>query len=116
LLLAARRFGVAGSERDDLADDVLHDAAMRLTDAAAPVPLAIRGYLLRSLRNRLTNAARARERRARAATVASDVAGEPEPYFEQVVIGCASEHSVRASHGPAWDGPRPISPALARLA
>jgi DNA-directed RNA polymerase specialized sigma24 family protein len=116
LVLAARRFGVVGGERDDMADDVLHDAAIRFTDSGTSVPVAVRGYLLRSLRNRVVNAVRAHDRRARATTAATDAACDAEPYFEHAVVGCASEHSVQASHGPGWDGPRPVSPALVRLA
>jgi DNA-directed RNA polymerase specialized sigma24 family protein len=115
LLLAARRLGLLDDERADIVDEVLHDTAIHLSDAAAPVPLAVRGYLLRSLRNRITNARRARERRSRATTAATDAACDAEPYFEHAVVGCASEHSVRASHGLAWDGPCPVAPGLLRL-
>jgi DNA-directed RNA polymerase specialized sigma24 family protein len=116
LVLAARRFGLVDGEREDMADEVLHDTAMRFADGGAAVPIAVRGYLLRSLRNRAANAMRARDRRVRAATAATDAACEAEPYFEHAVVGCASEHSVQASHGPGWDGPRGVSPVLARLA
>lgn len=115
LLLATRRLGQLPGDRDDMVDEVLHDAAMHLADAAAPVPLAVRGYLLRSLRNRIANACRARDRRSRMAAAASDAAGDTESYFEHAVVGCASEHSVRASHGPGWDGPHAVAPGLARL-
>src|SRR6516165_9389268 len=74
LVLAARRLGVPEGERDEIADDVLHDTAIRLTEAAAPTPVGVRGYLLRSLRNRAANARRARDRRARAAVAATDAA------------------------------------------
>jgi DNA-directed RNA polymerase specialized sigma24 family protein len=116
LALAARRFGVVGGERDEYADEILHDAAAHFMDLSATVPLSVRGYLLRSLRNRVANAARACARRTRAVAAATEVAGDSEPYFEQAVVGCASEHSVRASHGPGWEGPPPVSPALQRLA
>jgi DNA-directed RNA polymerase specialized sigma24 family protein len=115
LVLAARRLGLAAGEREEIADDVLHDTAIRFTDVAAPIPTGVRGYLLRSLRNRATNARRARDRRSRATAAATDRACDAEPYFEQAVVGCASEHSVRASHGPAWDG-LAVAPGLARLA
>jgi DNA-directed RNA polymerase specialized sigma24 family protein len=116
LVLAAQRLGLTASEREDIADEVLHDTAMRFTDGAAPVPAGVRGYLLRSVRNRVANVRRARDRRSRATAAASDAASEAEPYFEQAVVGCASEHSVRASHGPEWDGPDGMAPGLARLA
>jgi DNA-directed RNA polymerase specialized sigma24 family protein len=115
LLLAARRLGLPDGERDDTVDEVLHDTAIHLSDPGAPVPLAVRGYLLRSLRNRIANARRAGDRRARATSTATDVACDAEPYFEQAVVGCASEHSVRASHGLGWDGPAPVAPGLVRL-
>jgi DNA-directed RNA polymerase specialized sigma24 family protein len=115
LVLAGRRWGLAEDERDDVVDEVLHDTAIHLTDPGAPVPVAVRGYLLRSLRNRIANARRTQERRSRATAAATDSACEAEPHFEQAVVGCASEHSVRASHGPGWDGPRAIAPGLARL-
>ena len=116
LVLAARRLGLTAGEREEIADEVLHDTAMRFTDVAAPIPAGVRGYLLRSLRNRAANARRARDRRSRATAAATDSARDAEPYFEHAVVGCASEHSVRASHGPAWDGPDAIAPGLARLA
>lgn len=116
LVLAARRMGVRAGAHDDAVDEVLHDAAIHLTDSTTPVPLAVRGYLVRSLRNRIVNARRAQERRSRATVAANDSAGAGEPYFEHAVVGCASEHSVRASHGPAWEGPRPLGPGLTRLA
>jgi DNA-directed RNA polymerase specialized sigma24 family protein len=115
LLLAARRLGFLDGERDEIVDEVLHDTAIHLSDSAAPVPLAVRGYLLRSLRNRITNARRAGDRRARATAAATDVACDAEPYFEQAVVGCTSEHSVRSSHGLAWDGPPPVARGLVRL-
>ena len=116
LVQASRRLGAVSPDGEDVADEVLHDAALRLGDAAAPVPVAVRGYLLRSLHNRLANVRRSRERRLHATTTATDVACAEEPYFEHAVVGCASEYSVQASHGPANDGPQRVSPALARLA
>lgn len=116
LLLAARRHGLVGGERDDMVDDVLHDTAIHLSDPGAPVPLAVRGYLLRSLRNRIANVRRAGDRRSRATAAATDVACDAEPYFEQAVVGCASEHSVRACHGLGWDGPAPVAQGLRVLA
>ena len=115
LALAARRLGLTADEREEIADDVLHDTAIRFTNVTAPIPTGVRGYLLRSLRNRATNARRARERRSRATAGAIDSACNAEPYFEHAVVGCASEHSVRASHGPGWDG-LAVAPGLARLA
>ena len=115
LVLAARRLGLTAGEREEIADDVLHDTAIRFTDVTVPVPTGVRGYLLRSVRNRATNARRARDRRSRATVAATDCACNAEPYFEHAVVGCASEHSVRASHGPGWEG-LAVAPGLARLA
>jgi len=116
LAVAARRSGVSGGECDEMADDVLHDAALRFMDPTVATPLAIRAYLLRSLRNRVANAARARLRRGQATATATETARDAEPYFEQAVVGCASEHAVRAAHGPGWDGAPTVAPTLARLA
>lgn len=116
LLLAARRLGVDAGERAERADDVLTDALLHLAGSGEAVPLSVRGYLLRSLRNRSINAARSLARRARAGASALDAAGESEAHFERAVIGCVSEHTVRASYGPSWDGPPPVSAALANLA
>jgi DNA-directed RNA polymerase specialized sigma24 family protein len=104
LVLASRRFGISGGDREEYSDEVLHEAAARFMDMSTAVPISVRGYLLRTLRNRVANGARARDRRTRATAAATETAGDGEPYFEHAVVGCASEHSVRASHGPAWDG------------
>jgi DNA-directed RNA polymerase specialized sigma24 family protein len=116
LVLASRQFGVQHAERDDMVDEVLHDAAIRFTDAGAPVPAAVRGYLLRSLRNRAINSRRACERRARATVAAGEAGCDAEVYFEGAVVVCASEHSVRESQGPQWEGTPRVAPGLARLA
>jgi hypothetical protein len=62
------------------------------------------------------NAVRSAARRRRAVAQAADAGGEEEPHFEHALAACASEHSLRASHGPAWEGPPATPPALARLA
>ncbi len=116
LVMAARRYAIDEAERGDLADELLAEAAAHFMDSSAPVPLSVRGYLLRGLRNRVLNAARGRQRRERATAAATDAAGDPESQFERAVPGCASEHSLRSSRGPDWDGPSPLTPALARLA
>jgi hypothetical protein len=47
---------------------------------------------------------------------AADASGEAEPQREDAVGAGASEHSLRSTRGPAWDGPPDMPPALAQLA
>lgn len=116
LLRAARHVGSAGEPAADLADEALADAIVHLAVPGTETPGSLRAYLLRSLRNRAINAARVRERQQRWSVEASGTDGASEPQLEGAVVGCASEHSIRSSHGPAWEGPGAMAPALAALA
>lgn len=95
---------------------MLGDAVMHFAASEIAVPLSVRGYLLRSLRNRVLNVARAGGRRARAGLAAVEAAGADESHYEQAVVECVSEHSLRESQGAQWDGPPPLAPPLGQLA
>lgn len=108
LLLAAGRFRVDPGDRDTLVDDCLADVAVHLITSAAPPPRSLPAYLARSLRNRVINGRRARDRAERRLGEA------PMSGSDGAVAACCSEHAVRSSGGPP---PAPLlSPALQRLA
>lgn len=96
LVRAARRLEVGPGELDSLVDDVLADVAVHLITSAAPAPRSLPAYLARSLRNRVLNELRSRDRAERRA------AHEPDSPVAQVPAA-AEEHP-------------PLSPALQRLA
>jgi DNA-directed RNA polymerase specialized sigma24 family protein len=62
---AAAGLGIDPAERDVLVDDCLADVAVHLMTTAAPAPGSLPGYLVRSLRNRVLNQVRARDRAER---------------------------------------------------
>ena len=96
LVRAARRLEVESGELDALVDDVLADVAVHLITSDAAAPRSLPAYLARSLRNRVLNQVRSRDRAERL-------------LLEEAGLSEAS------SAGAADDGP-PLSPALQRLA
>ena len=112
LLEHTRRLGIPTAERDGYVVEVLGDAATGLAVGAVRPPRSLAAYLVTALRHRVLNAERGRTRRERLAHAA---AGEGEPDRERVVAPACSEHAIRSSRGPDWDG-TPLPCALARLA
>ena len=112
LLEHARRLGIPAAEREGYAVEVLGDAASGLAAGGVRPPRSLAAYLVTALRHRVLNAQRGRVRRERLAHAA---AGEGEPAAERVVAPACSEHAIRSSRGPDWDG-APLPSALARLA
>jgi DNA-directed RNA polymerase specialized sigma24 family protein len=108
LELAARRLRVDPGERDALVDDCLADVAVHLITSDAPPPRSLPAYLARSLRNRVLNSLRSRDRDERRL---GEGLAEPS---EGALAACCSEHAVRSSSGPLHAAP--LSPALRRLA
>jgi DNA-directed RNA polymerase specialized sigma24 family protein len=108
LELAARRLRVDPGERDALVDDCLADVAVHLITSDAPPPRSLPAYLARSLRNRVLNGLRSRDRAARRL---GDGTAE---LSDEALVACCSEHAVRSSGGPRHSAP--FSPALRRLA
>ena len=96
LARAAHRLDVAPGEVDALVDDVLADVAVHLITSEAPAPRSLPAYLARSLRNRLLNQVRSRDRAERRLVEEADLPAATTP-------------------ADAEDGP-PLSPALQRLA
>jgi DNA-directed RNA polymerase specialized sigma24 family protein len=96
LVRAARRLEVVPGELDTLVDDVLADVAVHLISSEAPAPRSLPAYLARSLRNRVLNQVRSRDRAERRLVEGADL-------------------PAVASPGAAADG-APLSPALQRLA
>jgi RNA polymerase sigma factor (sigma-70 family) len=113
LVLAARRLRVDPGELDTLVDDCLADVAVHLITSDTPPPRSLPAYLARSLRNRVLNSLRARDRAERrlAGQCRSEEAGDTP---EGAVAACCSDYALRAS-GAQVDPP-PLAPALARLA
>jgi DNA-directed RNA polymerase specialized sigma24 family protein len=108
LELAARHLRVDPGERDALVDDCLADVAVHLITSDAPPPRSLPAYLARSLRNRVLNGLRSRDRAERRL---GDGPVEPS---DGAVAACCSEHAVRSSAGPIHAAP--LSAALERLA
>ena len=96
LVRAARRLEVGPGELEGMVDDVLADVAVHLITSEVPAPRSLPAYLARSLRNRVLNQVRSRDR------------------AERRLVG-ETDLSAVASPGAAEDGP-PLSPALQRLA
>jgi DNA-directed RNA polymerase specialized sigma24 family protein len=96
LVRAARRLEVGPGDLDALVDDVLADVAVHLISSEAPAPRSLPAYLARSLRNRVLNQVRSRDRAERRLVEGADL-------------------PAVASPGAAADG-APLSPALQRLA
>ena len=96
LVRAARRLEVGPGDLDALVDDVLADVAVHLISSEAPAPRSLPAYLARSLRNRVLNQVRSRDRAERRLVEGADL---PEV----------------TSPAAAADG-APLSPALQRLA
>lgn len=131
LLDRARRLGVDRAEREECVYDFLADVALVLAGRDAPIPGAVRAYLIDGLANRVYNSARSRMRRERSYQAASLDAvslrpqGAPRPRPGEAdapdgdgpaVLSACSEYSVRESAGGAsWDEVG-LSPALERLA
>jgi DNA-directed RNA polymerase specialized sigma24 family protein len=110
LELVARRLRIDPGERDALVDDCLADVAVHLITSDAPPPRSLPAYLARSLRNRVLNRLRSRDRADRRL---NDGPAEPS---DGAVAACCSEHAVRSSAGPVHPPPPPLSTALQRLA
>jgi DNA-directed RNA polymerase specialized sigma24 family protein len=129
LLDQARRLRVQPAEREERVQDFLADVALALADREAPLPTAVRGYLVKGFARRVLNEARNRSRRERGYQVASleTSIDPPGPALharqdervddeeEHAVLSACSEHSVRASAGVDWEDVG-LSPALERLA
>ena len=113
LVLAARRLRVDLGELDALVDDCLADVAVHLITSDMPPPRSLPAYLARSLRNRVLNGLRARDRAARrlAEQCRPDEGGDT---LEGAVAACCSDYALRASG--AQVEPPPLAPALSRLA
>ncbi len=108
LALAAQRLGVDPGELDMVVDDCLADVAVYLIGSLGPPPRSLPAYLARSLRNRVLNGVRARDRAEH--RLPEDAGDNP----DGAVAACCSDHAVRAS---GWqDEPPPLAPALRRLA
>jgi DNA-directed RNA polymerase specialized sigma24 family protein len=108
LELAARRLRVDPGERDALVDDCLADVAVHLITSDAPPPRSLPAYLARSLRNRVLNNLRSRDRAERR------LGDEPAEPSDGALAACCSEQAVRSSAGPLHAAP--LAPALERLA
>lgn len=65
LVRAAHRLEVGPGDVDALVDDVLADVAVHLVTSEAPAPRSLPAYLARSLRNRVLNQVRSRDRAER---------------------------------------------------
>jgi len=112
LVLASRRLRVDPGDLDALVDDCLADVAVHLITSDAPPPRSLPAYLARSLRNRVLNGLRTRDRAER--RLAEQ--GRPEETgdaLEGAVAACCSDYARRAS-GAKVD-PTPLAPALSRL-
>lgn len=96
LVRAARRLEVGPGELDTLVDDVLADVAVHLISSEAPAPRSLPAYLARSLRNRVLNQVRSRDRAERRLVEGADL--------PEVTSPAAAADSA------------PLSPALQRLA
>jgi DNA-directed RNA polymerase specialized sigma24 family protein len=107
LLVVAARCGVPPGDREPLVEDCLTDIAIHFITVSASPPRSLAAYLARSLRNRVLNAERSRQRAA--AAHGAEIVGEP---TEGQLAGC-SEFARRASGGV---NEPPLSPALQRLA
>ena len=111
LVLAARGLRVDAGELDALVDDCLADVAVHLITTDTPPPRSLAAYLARSLRNRVLNDLRARERAdRRLAREATDTGAD----IEGAIESCSSDHAVQSSGSRVE--PTPLAPALARLA
>jgi DNA-directed RNA polymerase specialized sigma24 family protein len=97
---------VSPGECDTLVHDCLADVAVHLIESSLPPPRSLPAYLARSLRNRVLNHVRARDRAARREAA-------PEAEEDWNVASC-SEHAVRSSG--AAPSPPSLPPALQRLA
>jgi RNA polymerase sigma factor (sigma-70 family) len=104
----AHRLGARGADVDEIVIDVLDDVALALARPDAPVPRSLSGYLVRTLRNALVNARRARLRQHGRATRAMGITGD------DIVAQAASRASLHAAAGPDHEPPR-LSPVLERL-
>ena len=113
LVLAAHRLRVDPGELDALVDDCLADVAVHLITSDTAPPRSLPAYLARSLRNRVLNGLRARERAERRLTEQCRPE-EADAALEGAVAACCSDYALRAS-GTQVDPP-PLAPALARLA
>jgi RNA polymerase sigma factor (sigma-70 family) len=115
LLDYARRAGVPGADRDELVSELLDDVALQLMTRSTPLPQNPRMYLLAAFRNKLLNRKRARGRRNRVVSEAVRDAYADCDFADgaDAAAGC-SEDVVRASRGPAWEGP-PLPRVLERL-
>lgn len=96
LARAARRLQVDPGELDSLVDDVLADVAVHLITSEVPAPRSLPAYLARSLRNRVLNEVRSRDRAERRLVEEAD--------------------SPAATSPASAEGGPPLSPALQRLA
>ena len=85
LVRTAAHLGVSPGECDTLVRDCLADVAVHLIESSLPPPRSLPAYLARSLRNRVLNHVRARDRAARR-----------EAEEDWHVTSC-SEHAVRSS-------------------
>jgi DNA-directed RNA polymerase specialized sigma24 family protein len=111
LVLAARGLRVDMGELDAVVDDCLADVAVHLITTDTPPPRSLAAYLSRSLRNRILNDLRTRERAERRL---GREAAENGADTEAAIESCSSDHAVRASGSRVE--PTPLAPALARLA
>jgi DNA-directed RNA polymerase specialized sigma24 family protein len=128
LMVAVRRMGGGGSggglnatDSETLVEDTLTDAAVRFIGTTGAVPVSVAGYLVRSLRNRALNEARARGRFAARFEMGrdGDAGGvDGAPAVVGVGDGGTSEYARRASLGAdrAESRREAAEPAVARLA
>lgn len=116
LMAAARRMAIQSADGEALVEDTLTDAAVRFIGTTTAVPASVAGYLVRGLRNRALNEARARGRfTLRIERGWDGEAGNGNG--ASVGVGGTSEYARRASAGiDRGDGERTAQPAVARLA
>jgi hypothetical protein len=111
LRVLARSYRVPAGDRDAMVTEVLDDTAWALLRDERPVPRSLAAYVATAFVHGL---GRARRTSLRAEGHRSAAAGEVPSSGERVVLTASSEHTVRASAGPAWE-PHALAPALARL-
>ncbi|MEJ7811486.1 MAG: hypothetical protein WKG32_13825 [Gemmatimonadaceae bacterium] len=112
LAAEARRLGVPAWAREEAVADCLTDAALELIAGRdTTIPRSLPKYLVSALRHDFLDARRGETRRERRDQCAAEAM---EGYGEHAVASSCSQHTLRASYGPAWEDV-PLSPALERL-
>ncbi|MGQ0715172.1 MAG: RNA polymerase sigma factor, partial [Gemmatimonadaceae bacterium] len=109
LLDTARNAGIPAAEREQQVQDLLADVGMALANRDLEIPRQLRSYLMRSLRNRWRNSARAATRRARHEYGAAVVA-------ERAVIDENSEPTEAQPSEAGDEGQAEFSEPVRRLA